>query len=554
MRQLQNLFGAAILFVTALTLSGCGFNDNALEEIINGGGGSVTAATLSFDEPATLSMGTLQGKLKLKLTNTGTSEVTYSSSDPSVATIDPTTGEITAVAAGETIIKATVSDNSYDKNEASCTLQVYAGLNYLAWDGTAIAETNTLTGNVLTGAISASDLSLTEKNIITGETTIDEDIIKNGTLHIILCDNATLTVNGCINDDTSPGLTLSIYAQSKGDQKGKLYVTKENDAAIGDVGGGIERVDIHGGYMEFKSHGTTTCGCGINGSDVNIYDGEILAQGHCAGGNTDDGIRITGGLNIYGGKVTAIGGENNNTTGSLAGGTGIHHTSSSVKILISGDETVVIANGGKSSVGNGGAGISASNDIEISGHAKVTTTGGDSDVAEGGRGVWLGSAHYFKTSGNATIKATGGNSSGTSNGGNGIYAKLTATGTGSIEATGGNAKGTGDGGPGISTSTVTINGFSLLAEGGNGGETGNGGHGINVTTGLDFNSGSFLSKGGAKGTSGTSNGQAINGTFDFDIDFLNAGHPIKGSDDDPDDPETVIPNTGTNIFRYIKVE
>ena len=131
-----------MLFVTALTLSGCGFNDNALEEIINGGGGSVTAATLSFDEPATLSMGTLQGKLKLKLINSGTAEVTYSSSDPSVATINPTTGEITAVAAGETIIKATVSDNSYDKNEASCTLQVYAGLNYLAWDGTAIVEQN----------------------------------------------------------------------------------------------------------------------------------------------------------------------------------------------------------------------------------------------------------------------------------------------------------------------------------------------------------------------------------------------------------------------------
>lgn len=423
-----------MLFVTALTLSGCGFNDNALEEIINGGGGSVTAATLSFDEPATLSMGTLQGKLKLKLTNTGTSEVTYSSSDPSVATIDPTTGEITAVAAGETIIKATVSDNSYDKNEASCTLQVYAGLNYLAWDGTAIVETNTLTGNVLTGAITASDLSLTEKNIITGETTIDEDIIKNGTLDIILCDNATLTVNGCINDNTSPGLTLSIYAQSKGDQKGKLYVTKENEAAIGDVGGGIERVDIHGGYMEFKSHGTTQCGCGISGSDVNIYDGEILAQGHCAGGNTDEGIRITGGLNIYGGKVTAIGGENNNTTGSLAGGTGIY--SSSFKILISGDETVVIAKGGKSSVGDGGAGISASNDIEISGHAKVTTTGGDSDVAEGGRGVWLSSAHYFKTSGNATITMIGGNGASTSNGGVGFSSKLEYSG-GTIIAIGG---------------------------------------------------------------------------------------------------------------------
>ena len=48
MKHLRNLFGAMMLLVTALTLTGCGNGDNALEEIINGAGGGGSEATVTF--------------------------------------------------------------------------------------------------------------------------------------------------------------------------------------------------------------------------------------------------------------------------------------------------------------------------------------------------------------------------------------------------------------------------------------------------------------------------------------------------------------------------
>ena len=53
--------------------------------------------------------------------------VTYSSSEPTVATVDENTGEVTLLAAGETIITATFAGNSsYNEGSASYTLTVKA--------------------------------------------------------------------------------------------------------------------------------------------------------------------------------------------------------------------------------------------------------------------------------------------------------------------------------------------------------------------------------------------------------------------------------------------
>ena len=60
-------------------------------------------------------------------TNPADLTVTYSSSEPTVATVDENTGEVTLLAAGETIITATFAGNSsYNEGSASYTLTVKA--------------------------------------------------------------------------------------------------------------------------------------------------------------------------------------------------------------------------------------------------------------------------------------------------------------------------------------------------------------------------------------------------------------------------------------------
>ena len=92
MRKLRNLYGALMLLVTALTLTGCGNGDNALEEIINGGGGSSTPKSAGAISYATTSLlrGSKDPSFTNALTLTGDGTVSYSSSNPSVATVDAT--------------------------------------------------------------------------------------------------------------------------------------------------------------------------------------------------------------------------------------------------------------------------------------------------------------------------------------------------------------------------------------------------------------------------------------------------------------------------------
>ncbi len=66
-------------------------------------------------------------KVPQAVTNSGNGVVTYTSSDPSVATVDATTGEVTLVAAGTATITATAAEDpnhTYSSNTASYTLNI----------------------------------------------------------------------------------------------------------------------------------------------------------------------------------------------------------------------------------------------------------------------------------------------------------------------------------------------------------------------------------------------------------------------------------------------
>lgn len=88
---------------------------------INKQAGSVSYATTSIDKT------TVEEAFTNELTKTGDGTVSYSSSDPTVATVDATSGQVTIVGAGQTVIQATVTDGTnytYATNTATYTLNV----------------------------------------------------------------------------------------------------------------------------------------------------------------------------------------------------------------------------------------------------------------------------------------------------------------------------------------------------------------------------------------------------------------------------------------------
>jgi len=126
---------------------------------------------------------------------------------------------------------------------------------------------------------------------VTGNVTLSAGATVNGKVSLVLCDGATLTVNGAINNagiNVTSGNTLTIYAQSKGASVGKIIATG------GDTGAGIG-----------SSSRLPDCG------KINIYGGEITATGTgfaagIGGGGTS---RNGGAVNVNGGKVVATGGN-----------------------------------------------------------------------------------------------------------------------------------------------------------------------------------------------------------------------------------------------------
>ena len=374
-----------------------------------------TPGTISFDLAALEKASHDQSFTNL-LTITGDGVVTYSSSNEAVATVDASTGKVTIVGPGTAIIKATVSNTanySYATNEVSYTLTVNDGYSYLdLTTGEPVTKyVSSANSQVVTSSTTTWDGSKTL--IVENDVTITGTVGLTGNTSLVLCDGAKLKVNGKIVYSADPyKQELTIYAQSTGSEVGQMTVdlTDANHTGSNDYAINCRNLNIHGGKLECINHYTGDLGRDalypLN--DLNIYGGDIKAQAYS---NTGNGVECSN-LKISGGKLEAIGGNNNGTS---SGGCGIQTSGSTA--YVSGNAVVIAtgADGGGSY--NAGHGISSS--VEISGNATLTVTGGSATSGAGGKAINAN----LTIKDNATVNATAGNSTG-NYGGHGVYSDL----------------------------------------------------------------------------------------------------------------------------------
>ncbi len=290
--------------------------------------------------------------------------------------------------------------------------------------------------------------------VVQGEKTINGRLSITGeaaTAHLILCDGARLTVKEGI---TTTGATLNIYAQSgdsgvlyAGTTDGTTSTCLQGNAGIGgnpEYSGGT--INIHGGSVTAiggnEGGGDLAGGAGIgggykgSGGTVNIHGGSVTA----IGGRNAAGIGSGLGSNnhsINGGAITIYGGTVNATAGAVSAGIGGGYVA---------DSGIITINGGTVNANSSsGAGIGGGNySYTIDGN-KITINGGVVNAA-GSYGAGIGSGH---DGGSCTITINGGTvtATGDNNGGAGI-------GCGYVGVS-----------DGIRSINVTINGGTVIATG-----------------------------------------------------------------------------------------
>lgn len=230
-------------------------------------------------------------------------------------------------------------------------------------------------------------------------------IIFSGETHLILADDADVTVSGGIllNGDNA---SLTIYGQTAG--TGKLTVQGVPDyragigsgerASCGDITIGGGTVTATGG--DFGAG----IGSGWHGScgNVTIGGGTVTATGGNWGGASigSGNNGSCGDITVSGGTVTAAIGEVTELGGNNGAGIGSGREGSCGNITISGG--CVTANGGYGSAGIGSANVGTCADITIGG-GRVTATGGYN-----GAGIGSGMGKKWSTSSHGTIRITDG--------------------------------------------------------------------------------------------------------------------------------------------------
>jgi len=156
---------------------------------------------------------------------------------------------------------------------------------------------------------------------------LTEKITVSGTVHLILCDNATLTTSGV---QLAKGNSLTIYAQSEDpDRMGSLISQSDTNgqAAIGGFKGGSGTLVINGGNISATSTKSFSAaiGCGSSSAYASAY--------------SSDPITVNGGI------VTA-------TSSANAAAIGGSMNSSGCTVVVNGG--IVIANAGRNGSGIGG--------------------------------------------------------------------------------------------------------------------------------------------------------------------------------------------------------
>ena len=258
---------------------------------------------------------------------------------------------------GEDIIVLTNgNDTTYDLTIRTKNMIVRALVAYMAWNGSVMEENKTANYTLV-----ASDTTTWADGwyVVTNDVTIERRVTVSGTANLILCDDATLTINGGIG--VSKDNTINIYAQAAG--TGVLIATANNANKGAGIGGAGYPGPAHGGT-------------------INIHGGKITATGYYNGSGIGSGDRGTfDGITIYGGTITATGA---NASGIGTGDQDENNPLTPGPITIYGG-TITATGGGVWSAGIGGSYTGAGGDVTVYG-GFITATGGSQTVGIGGGG------------------------------------------------------------------------------------------------------------------------------------------------------------------------
>ena len=248
--------------------------------------------------------------------------------------------------------------------------------------------------------------------VVNGTMTIDGRVTVNGDVHLILCDDCSLTVNGGIQ--LKSGNSLTIYGQTEGD--GYLYANAKSEKYCPGIGawttymGDSGKIIINGGTIQATGGaGGAGIGSAAQGiSEIIINGGTITAYGGSGGAGIGGGLGVSAGstITINGGSISAYGGSACNKNG--AAGIGGGESDSGGTIIINGG-TIYSKGGAGGNYQNAAAGIGAGGgnddgELTING-GTITAIGG---VLSGYNGVDGDGVHIKKlhiTNGNLT--ATG---------------------------------------------------------------------------------------------------------------------------------------------------
>jgi len=231
---------------------------------------------------------------------------------------------------------------------------VAAADQYLEWSTT---DNKLVAQDIPTGYVSMTD-GLTPWNgnyIVESDVTISTDVSISGDVNIILKDGYTLTVKGHVDGNHK----LCIFAQnSDATAAGKLVIAPTSMAGSASSALSVSELQIHGGDITATGH------------DNSSADG-------------DDGLKTSGKMFFYAGKVTAKGGSA--TGGSGNGGIGINCNGVECHIY----KAEVTATGGNSTPGSGGNGIACGG----SGYEPALTIDGGIVKATAGDGTFSYGVH-----------------------------------------------------------------------------------------------------------------------------------------------------------------
>lgn len=209
-------------------------------------------------------------------------------------------------------------------------------ISYKAWDAAnkklvdaVIAESDcTVVTNSTTNVTWSEGTETNPKwYVVEGDVTINGDVSINGNVHLILCDGATLIVNGCIDAAAQGEVswdTLSVYGQSTGDAAGKMKVIGETahsySSCIWNYGINLDALYLYGGDVtacsaNASAEGKNAYSRGVNAWYVAVYGGSLTATGGDATAPGDKkyaesyGIYAGDKVDVYGGTVKAYGGK-----------------------------------------------------------------------------------------------------------------------------------------------------------------------------------------------------------------------------------------------------